>query len=74
MLRLLLNMPNYRRVFVPGGSYFFTVNLLDRTSRLLVEHIESLRTAVRATRQRFPFEMALFAKNVAPYPSASAMQ
>ena len=50
-------MPNYRRVFVPGGSYFFTVNLLDRTSRLLVEQIDSLRDAVRDTKQRFPFEI-----------------
>ena len=48
-------MPNYRRVFVPGGSYFFTVNLLHRNSRLLVEHIDSLRDAVRETRQGFPF-------------------
>ena len=50
-------MPNYRRIFIPGGSYFFTVNLLDRTSRLLVDQIDSLRHAVRETRQRFPFEI-----------------
>ena len=23
-------MPNYRRAFIPGGTYFFTVNLLQR--------------------------------------------
>jgi putative transposase len=23
-------MPNYRRAFVPGGCWFFTVNLLER--------------------------------------------
>lgn len=23
-------MSNYRRVYVPGGTYFFTVNLLER--------------------------------------------
>ena len=50
-------MPNYRRAFVSGGSYFFTVNLLDRNSRLLVERIDSLRAAVRETRLRFPFEI-----------------
>jgi putative transposase len=50
-------MPNYRRAFVPGGCYFFTVNLLDRNSRLLIEHIDSLRDAVRKTKQRFPFEI-----------------
>ena len=50
-------MPNYRRVFVPGGCYFFTVNLLDRDSRLLVDHIGNLRDAVRETKHRFPFEI-----------------
>jgi putative transposase len=47
-------MPNYRRVFVPGGCYFFTVNLLDRHSHLLVEHIDHLRAAVRDTRRNYP--------------------
>jgi putative transposase len=50
-------MPNYRRAFVPGGCYFFTVNLLDRNSRLLVEHIDHLRDAVRVTRRNYPFEI-----------------
>jgi putative transposase len=50
-------MPNYRRAFIPGGSWFFTVNLFDRRSRLLVEHIDALREAVRETRQRFPFHI-----------------
>jgi putative transposase len=34
-------MTNYRRNFVPGGSYFFTVNLADRGLRLLTQHIEA---------------------------------
>jgi putative transposase len=42
-------MPNYRRVFVPGGCWFFTVNLLERQKSLLVEHIELLRLAVAGT-------------------------
>lgn len=50
-------MPNYRRAFVPGGCYFFTVNLLDRHSRLLIRHIEILREAVRITRRNYPFEI-----------------
>jgi len=44
-----------RRNFVPGGSYFFTVNLADRRLRLLTEHIELLRTAFRYTQVRHPF-------------------
>lgn len=50
-------MPNYRRVWVPGGTYFFTVNLLERKRRLLVEHIDALRVAFHATHAARPFEL-----------------
>ena len=32
-------MPNYRRAFVAGGCWFFTVNLLDRRRSLLTDHV-----------------------------------
>ncbi len=48
-------MTSYRRNFVPGGSYFFTVNLIDRRTALLTDKIELLRTAFRYTRMRHPF-------------------
>jgi len=48
-------MPNYRRAFVPGGCWFFTVNLLERRKALLVDHIDALRAAVEKTRERYPF-------------------
>ena len=49
-------MPNYRRAWHPGGTYFFTVNLLERKSNdLLVRHIDLLRDAVRETRKLHPF-------------------
>lgn len=48
---------DYRRALVPGGAYFFTVNLADRTSRLLVERADMLRDVVREVRQRHPFEI-----------------
>jgi putative transposase len=48
-------MSNYRRNFVPGGTYFFTVNLEDRYLRLLTENIELLRGAFRYTHARRPF-------------------
>ena len=48
-------MTNYRRHFVAGGSYFFTVNLADRRLRLLTDHIEALRSAFRYARVRHPF-------------------
>ena len=48
-------MTNYRRNFVPGGSYFFTVNLLDRRSTLLTDHVQMLRAAFRARGLHHPF-------------------
>ena len=35
-------MPDYRRYRVPGGTYFFTINLLERRADLLLRHIEPL--------------------------------
>jgi putative transposase len=48
---------HYQRAHAPGGRYFFTVNLADRSSGLLVEHIDTLRHAVRVVKQRHPFEI-----------------
>jgi len=48
-------MTAYRRNFIPGGCFFFTVNLADRRRRLLTEHVDALRTAFRETHQRHPF-------------------
>ena len=50
-------MPNYRRNRIPGASYFFTVNLRDRRSNLLVMHIDVLREAVRDVRRQLPFRI-----------------
>ena len=50
-------MPDYLRNRVPGGTYFFTVNLLERRSRLLVEHIDAFREAVRQVLIRRPFHI-----------------
>ena len=50
-------MPDYRRNRVPGGTYFFTVNLADRRSDLLVTHVDALRLAVRKVRAQRPFHI-----------------
>jgi putative transposase len=50
-------MSDYRRNRVPGGTYFFTVNLLDRKSSLLVSHIDDLRESVRKVRAKRPFHI-----------------
>ena len=51
-------MPDYRRAWHPGGTYFFTVNLLQRQGNdLLVRHIDMLRSTVASVRQRHPFQI-----------------
>ena len=47
----------YRRNYVDGGTYFFTVNLLERDKSLLVDHIDILREAVRWVKAHRPFEI-----------------
>lgn len=48
-------MVRYRRNFVPGGMFFFTVTLNDRRSSALVDHVALLRAAFRETRGERPF-------------------
>ncbi len=51
-------MTDYRRFYVPAGSWFFTVNLAQRrNNHLLVEEIGLLREAFRYVKQRKPFRM-----------------
>jgi putative transposase len=42
-------------VDAPGGTFFFTVNLANGSSRLLTEHIAPLRDGVREVRRAHPF-------------------
>jgi putative transposase len=51
------HMSAYIRPKVPGAAVFFTVNLVDRGARTLVEHIDALRTAVRVTKAERPFRI-----------------
>ena len=50
-------MVNYRRDHTPGATWFFTVNLADRRSDLLVREIDHLRSAVRRVRKDWPFRI-----------------
>src|SRR5258708_3138750 len=45
----------YRRNFIPGGTYFFTVALTDRKRDWLVRHINLLRLAFRRAKRERPF-------------------
>ncbi|MEQ1530420.1 MAG: transposase [Methylococcales bacterium] len=51
-------MTDYRRAYVPGATWFFTVNLAERNgNRLLLDHINALGVAFRYAQQRHPFQM-----------------
>jgi putative transposase len=50
-------MSDYHRYRVPGGTYFFTINLLDRRLDLLTRNINALRKAVLLTRRERPFHI-----------------
>lgn len=49
-------MARYRRNFIAGGTFFFTIKLADPKSRLLVEHIDLLRAAYMDVQKQYPFE------------------
>ena len=50
-------MTNYRRILIPGATYFFTVNLANRRKTFLIDHIDLLRDAIRYTRHRHPLDI-----------------
>lgn len=50
-------MSHYRRPRRPGATVFFTVNLADRSSDLLVREVAVLRQAVAQTRAARPFKI-----------------
>jgi putative transposase len=49
-------MSRYRRAKIEGGTFFFTVTLADRSSDILVRHIDRLRNAYVSAQKRFPFQ------------------
>ena len=50
-------MQRYRRNLVAGGTYFFTANLHDRSSRFLVDNLHALRSAITLARTRLVFQI-----------------
>lgn len=53
-------MSAYRRWFVSGGTYFFTVTLADRRATLLTDRIDDLRAAWRYASRRHPFRTTAY--------------
>jgi putative transposase len=49
-------MSRYRRANTDGGTFFFTVNLADRSSDLLLRHVDRLRRIYMSVQQHYPFE------------------
>jgi putative transposase len=58
---MLCGVPMYRRAFVPGGTFFFTV-VTEGRAEFLCEPLgrDCLRTAVRECRERWPFVIEAF--------------
>ena len=51
-------MTQYRRIYTPGASWFFTVNLARRkNNQLLVERIDLLREAFLYVKKRKPLDI-----------------
>lgn len=50
-------MTNYRRNYVQGGTYFFTVALADRKGSRLIDEIGLLRRAFGEVRAVLPFDL-----------------
>ena len=51
-------MTEYRRFQHPGATWFFTVNLAERrNNRLLMDHVDRLKTAFVDVKRRHPFKM-----------------
>lgn len=48
-------MVNYRRHYVKGGTFFFTVNLRNRKSTLLVNKIDLLRYSMHKVKKENPY-------------------
>lgn len=48
-------MSDYRRNYINGGTWFFTVNLRNRRSHLLTTQITALRDAIWAVKRNKPF-------------------
>jgi len=49
-------MPNYKRVFLNGHSYFFTITTQGRNP-ILIENIDLLRESFRVSKQNYDYQI-----------------
>ena len=58
----------YRRADAAGGTYFYTVNLAEGRSDVLMQHINNLRAAMKTVKNVHPFAvLAMVALPAHPY-------
>ncbi len=51
-------MPKYRRAFVPGGTFFLTLVMYNRTPLFAkAKNISRLRAALATVKSEMPFEI-----------------
>lgn len=44
---------DYRRIWHPGGTYFFTINLMQRKGNdLLIQHIQPLKESIKMVKAK----------------------
>jgi putative transposase len=49
-------MSRYRRAYIEGGGGVFTVTLAERSSDVLVRHIDRFRRIYMSVQERYPFQ------------------
>ncbi len=47
----------YRRALLAGGTFFFTVNLAERSKTFLIDYVDILRETFRQVKSRHPFKI-----------------
>ena len=50
-------MSEYRRYYIKGGTWFFTVNLQNRRNQLLTTQFQTLRNVIIKVKRDRPFEI-----------------
>ena len=50
-------MTDYRRLYMQGGCYFFTLTLQNRQQSLLIDYIDLLRSSIKTVKQSHPFSI-----------------
>lgn len=56
-MEVIFTMVNYRRSQLAGGTFFFTVNLRNRSANTLVSHVDLLRQSFRRVKEQQPFDI-----------------